>query len=390
MQNQIGTINLHSSLNANHRKHAVELATPLAALQELARQDEDNFWELLSGVFSNLTQGIILADRQGRVMVFNQAAQDIMGYQASEVIGKHSLWDFCESCDRPPLFRESLLHGQSFPEEEVEMSGKNNWPVASSTIGVKVAPLYGRQGTLLGALATLRSLDQLRAREQERKSLMRMASIGRIISVVAHEINNPLQAVRTSLELGLDPRKTAARRRAYLATADKEIERISRVIGQMRRFYRPNPGEKRLTDVNLILREALALLDKQISRSAVQVELQLDANLPAVSIIDYQLQQVFLNLILNALEAMPDGGHLAISSRADQSGQVQIAFHDSAEALLPEHAADLFDPFAPNGRDGELALGLSVSREIITELGGNIEIWADNGNTLVVYLPYLG
>ncbi len=356
----------------------------LPALQELAQHEQQGFWELLAGVFDSLTQGMIIADHNGRVVVFNKQAETIMGYQAAEVVGRLSLWDFCEECDKPPLFRESLLSGQSFPEEEVEMNVKDS---RRGPVGVKVTPLYGQDGMLKGALATLRSLDEIRAREQERKSLVRLASIGRIISAIAHEINNPLQTVRTSLELGLDPRKTPARRRAYLQAADQEITRISRVIRQMRDFYRPNPGQKRPTDVNATLGEALDLLSKKLLQAEVEVELDLATDLPAVSLIDYQLEQVFLNLILNALETIPHNGKLIISTRVDHS-HVLVAFHDSAEPLHPNHAANLFDPFAVEGRAGELALGLSVSHEIIHELGGSIEIQSDGGNTLLVRLPY--
>lgn len=375
--------NYTSFFRSNNNPPPIEMAPSLSALQELARQDED-IWELLAGVFDNLSQGIILADRNGRVVIFNQVAEKIMGYRAAEVVGRQSLWDFCEECDQPPLFRESLLHGRSFPEEEVEMYAKDN---RRGPVGVKVTPLYGQDGALKGALATIRSLEEIRAREREHKGLVRLASIGRIISAIAHEINNPLQTVRTSLELGLDPRKTPDRRQAYLETADQEITRISRVLGQMRDFYRPNPGQQQPTAVNETLREALALLNKQIEQSGVEVSLELASGLPAVSLIDYQLQQVFLNLILNALEAMPEGGQMFISSRLEGSN-VLVAFHDSAEPLHPRHAANLFDPFAAHGRGGELTLGLLVSREIITELGGSIEIQCDNGNTFVVRLPY--
>ncbi len=360
-----------------------ELSVSLAALQQLAHLEGPQFWEILVAVFDNLKRGLIVADRDGRVVVFNQSAQDMMGYRAGEVIGKLSLWDFCEDCNRPPLFPESLLQGRSFLEEEVEMTRKDG---KGRPVGVKVTPLYGSGGILIGAMAALRSLDELRAREREHKSLVRMASIGRIISAIAHEINNPLQAVRTSIELGLDPRKSPQRRQEYLQTADHEITRIARVIGQMRDFYRPTPGEKQPTDVTLTLGQALGWLDKKIQQAKVEVDLDLSADLPTVSVIDYQLQQVFLNLILNALEAMPEGGRLTISGRLDPEGTtVLILFSDSAAPTDPAEAVNVFDPFAPHGRVGALALGLSVSREIITELGGSIEPL--DGNTVVVRLP---
>ena len=365
-----------------HRQVAEDQAT--AVLQNLAGMEGQHFWEMLVGVFNGLKRGMIVADRSGQVVVYNEAAQEIMGYRADEVIGRVSLWDFCEECERPPLFRESLLRGQGFPEEEVEMTRKDG---RGGPIGVKVTGLYGSNRELIGALATIRSLDDLRAREREHKSLVRMASIGRIISAVAHEINNPLQAVRTSIELGLDPRKSAERRQEYLHAAEYEIGRITRVIGQMRDFYRPNPGQKGPTNVNATLEEALGLLDKQFSKTGVQITLKLASDLPPVSLIDYQLEQVFLNLGLNALETMPEGGQLTVWTEVDESRNVLVSWHDSARPIDPAQAASVFDPFASHARADGLALGLSVSREIVTELGGSIEVHPANANTLVVKLP---
>ena len=303
------------------RPQTESLNLSLAALQELATDDADDFWQMLVDVFNNLNQGLIVANRDGRVVVFNQVAQDIMGYEPEEVVGQAALWDFCEDCGDQPLFRGSLLRGESFPAEEVEMVRKDG---TGRPIGVKITPLYGAGRVLIGALAILRSLDELRAQERERKNLVRMASIGLIISAVAHEINNPLQTVRTSIELGMDPRKNNARRQEYLQTADSEITRIAQVIGQMRDFYRPDFGEKKPTDVNATLEDALRLLTKKLQAAGIELQLNLSPALPQISLIDYQLQQVFLNLILNALEEMPDGGQLIISSSQDDQHNVVV------------------------------------------------------------------
>ncbi len=385
MTNQTYSLTLSRHTKAKARSQS-QMRPASQALQELSLQKGEHFWSFLADIFDNLPTGLMVADRSGRVMVFNRAAGAILGYGSAEVIRQVSLWDFCEECARPPLFRESLLNGQSFPEEEVEMQRKDG---AHGPVGVKVTPLYGPDGGLAGALATLRSLDEIRAQERERKSLVRLASIGRIISSVAHEINNPLQTVRAALELGLDPRKTAARRQEYLQAADHEICRISRIIAQMRTFYRPEPGQKGPTEVNQTLQEVLGMLTKQLDEAAVKVELHLSEDLPPINLIDYQLQQVFLNLVLNALDAMPQGGHLKITTRLEAQ-DLLVLFTDDAPALAPHEAADLFDPMAINGRTGELALGLSLSREIITEFGGSIEFYSHTGNTLVVRLPWLG
>lgn len=373
-----------TQLKANHTPSGtVSEPLPLAALQQMAAKDGSRFWYMLAGVFDGLNQGVIVADRSGQVVIFNKIAEQIMGFEAAEVVGHRSLWDFCEECDRPPLFRQSLSHGESFPEEEVEMTGKDT---QHGSVGVKVTALYGPDNCLEGALAIIRSLDEIRQHEQEQKSLVRLAAIGRIISAVAHEINNPLQTVRTSLELALDPRKSPERRHEYLRAADQEISRISRIIGQMRSFYRPTPGEKRSTPLNDKLQEAVSLLEKPLREAGVEIELELEASLPSVNLIDYQLEQVFLNLILNAIEAMPEGGRLVIRSYRAELNRIAVSFRDSAANLEQDALERLFDPLESR-RNNALGIGLSVSREIISELGGTIEASSGKGTTLTVYLP---
>lgn len=357
------------------------------ALFEFGKNEGVDFWPMLRTIFDSLRQGLIVADHAGKIVIFNAAAQKIMGYAAEDVVGHASLWDFCESCEEPPVFQQSLKQGRSFPAEEVEMAVKNS----NLAVGVSVTPLYTKTGQLQGAMATIRDLDAWRARQREQKSLARLASIGRIISAIAHEINNPLQAVRTSLELGLDPRKTAARREEYLHTADQEIERIVRVIGQMRNFYRPNPTERTSANIELVVREALFLLEKHFQKAQVEIETYFQPALPPVSAIDYQLKQVFLNLLLNALEAMPNGGKLKVETRLASDNMLAIVFTDDAEPADAIKIEQIFDPFAGNRSDG-LGLGLSVSQEIISELGGHIEARLCDkpacGHILTVYLPY--
>jgi PAS domain S-box-containing protein len=352
-------------------------------LQELATQNGPRFWEMLTGVFDGLNQGIIIADHRGLVVVFNQTAEQIMGYQATEVVGHYSLWDLCEECSYPPLFRKSLMQGQSFPEEEVEMRSKHP---QSITVGVKVKPIYNQKGHLEGALATIRSLDEIQAHEREQKSLVRMAAIGRIISAIAHEINNPLQTVRTSMELALDPRKSQEKRSQYLKAADQEISRISQIIGQMRSFYRPTPGEKQPINLNDKLQVTVLLLKKQLSKARIVVKLELEPNIPEVYLLDYQLEHVFLNLILNAIESMPNGGELIIISHKTEDGQIAISFKDNAANLDKQQLERLFDPLENRNSIG-LGIGLSVCQEIIGELNGSIEVCAKAGTTLTVYLP---
>ncbi len=355
----------------------------ILALQEKAGSQGEKFSEMLLEVFDNLNQGIIVTDQSGRVIVFNKIAQQMMGYTAEEVIGRHSLWDFCDECGKPPLFRENLMNSRSFPDEEVEMNGKDG-----TILGVKVTPLYGqKRGELQGALATIRDLVETRARENQQKSLVRLASIGRLVSAIAHEINNPLQSIRTILELSQSPRKSAAQRQEYMETADAEIGRIAHIISQMRNFYRPNPVSKTFTDVNATVLDALSLLEKPLSETGVEVETRLAPKLPTVPLVDYQLEQVVLNLVLNALETMPKGGRLEVVTSRTQSG-VSIIFWDNAPRTNNQTGKALETVFDPlEGSRGSLSIGLSVSHEIIKEMGGRFDIDVSEGTKLTVHLP---
>lgn len=355
------------------------------ALFEFAYNERDDFWPMLRTIFDSVNQGIIVANRYGRVTIFNQKAQQIMGYTTEDVVGRCLLWDFCDSCESPPVFQKSLMEGQCFPPTEIEMYTKDS----SVALGVRVTPLYNKDNELQGAVATIRDLGAWRARKREQRSLVRMASIGRIVSAIAHEINNPLQTVRTSLELGFDPRKSSERRQEYLRTADQEISRIAKIIGQMRKFYRPSAAEEIESDVNEVINDALYILEENLQKAGVEIQTNLAADLPLVQMVGYQLEQVFLNLLLNALETMPKGGKLRVESYRSDLNTITVSFTDNAELKNDISIEELFDPFAGNRTDG-LGLGLSVSQEIIAEVGGRIEAKLTDpsgGYILTVYLP---
>jgi two-component system NtrC family sensor kinase len=217
----------------------------------------------------------------------------------------------------------------------------------------------------------------------------KMAAVGRLAASIAHEINNPLQAIHNSLHLTLRPNLSPDKQARYLAMAQEEVERLIDIVRRLLEFYRPSRGRRAVTDVNGVIDNVLALMNKRLQHGRISVRTRLAPNLPALPIVQDQVAQVFLNIVINAVEAMSDGGRLSIRSGFAQNRKwVYVAFADDGPGMDEETKASIFEPFFTTKRTGT-GLGLAISYGIIERHGGQIEVEssAGNGSTFVVRLP---
>ena len=234
--------------------------------------------------------------------------------------------------------------------------------------------------------------DYARALEHSQAQLIqaeKMAAIGRLAASIAHEINNPLQAIHNTIHLAMTDRLPPEKRGEYLGMAQKEVERLIEIVQRMLEFYRPSKGGIVQTDVNRLLRDALAIADKRLQHGRVRVSARFADGLPPILGVPDQLTQVFLNIIINAVEAMPDGGDLRVGTLlTDDRRWVLVAFQDSGPGLTAEQIAHIFEPFYTTKPSGT-GLGLAISYGIVERHGGTIEVSSQPGQgaTFVVRLP---
>ncbi len=217
----------------------------------------------------------------------------------------------------------------------------------------------------------------------------KMAAIGRLAASIAHEINNPLQAIHNSLYLTTIKRLPEEKRSQYLTKAQENVERLIEIVQRMLDFYRPSKGGITQTDINQVIQNTLAIADKRLQHSHIRVHTRLAKNLPPIPAIPDQLAQVFLNIIINAIEAMPDGGDLRIGTLLSEDGEwVLAALRDSGPGLAPEEASHVFEPFYTTKPQGT-GLGLAISYGIVERHGGTIKISSQPGlgATFIVQLP---
>ncbi|MBC7251140.1 MAG: GAF domain-containing protein [Anaerolineae bacterium] len=272
------------------------------------------------------------------------------------------------------------LDGDLFQEDDLSLLGSM---AASVAMAVENARLYAEVKGVA---------EELRASQARLVQSVKLAAMGKLAASIAHEINNPLQAVQSCMYLvaeAADPQDPNTR---YLDIARQELDRIARIVQRMLDFYRPGDEGRRPTAVGALLDDVLTLMHKQLEQGHVQVQTDYEPDLPIVMAVADHLKQVFLNIILNALEAMPQGGLLRISTSAHQAedGQrtVSIAFQDTGVGI-PEEALDqIFDPFYST-RPGGTGLGLAVSYDIVARHGGRIEVESQvgQGSTFTVILP---
>ncbi|MFZ5920479.1 MAG: ATP-binding protein [Chloroflexota bacterium] len=220
--------------------------------------------------------------------------------------------------------------------------------------------------------------DYIRQVEESQQALIqaeKMATAGRLTASIAHEINNPLQAVQNCLHLVGRTDLPAVKRQEYFELANSELQRLMATVRRILDYYRPGGQETEMVSVPEVLERVLRLVEKQLLDRTITVETDLPASLPSIIGVSNQVQQVFMNLILNAYDAMPEGGLIRI--RARQVGKMlQVTVSDTGPGIPEENRQNIFDPFVSTKPSG-MGLGLTVSYNIITSHGGKLELEPD-------------
>jgi len=250
-----------------------------------------------------------------------------------------------------------------------------------------------RAATLSSQLANLeeqqRALtERLSSAEAAILQAARLAAVGQLAAAIAHEINNPLYAARNALYLLEDEPHEQDGASNYLAIAREQLTRIAGIIQRMRDFYRPARGDLAPANINQLVEDTLALAVLNTRHVAIEMIFTPDHTLPNVLCNADQLRQVFLNLVLNAIEAMPNGGTITVRTIAGPTVAL-IEIQDTGIGIPDDIRSHLFEPFFTNKPNGT-GLGLSISAHIVTQHGGQIEVESTEGQGSVfrIVLPY--
>ena len=235
--------------------------------------------------------------------------------------------------------------------------------------------------------------DYVKQVEESQQALLqaeKMATAGRLAVSIAHEVNNPLQAVQNCLHLAGRDDLSEEQRVEYFDLAQTELERLMTTVQRMLEFYRPGAVSPDEVELHSLLTHVLSLMAKQLEKQEIQVQLNIPDSLPKVVAVGSQVQQVLINLILNSADAMSDGGELVINVRALQNG-IEILLQDNGPGIADDRLPHIFEPFFST-KDGGTGLGLTVSYNIVTAHGGTLELASNSGSGACfrIYLPFGG
>jgi PAS domain S-box-containing protein len=345
-------------------------------------------------LLENLTTGVVAVSANGTITVFNNEAGKITELNPREMIDQ-SLNNLPQGvCD---LLRETLQSSRVQENSELTFaSGEQDKVVrASSSI------FHDQEGKILGALMVLTDITALKRLELQIRRSDRLASLGTLSAGMAHEIKNPLVSIKTFAQLLPERYLDSDFRETFSNLIGHEIDRIDSLVNQLLRFARPAKPHLKPMHVHDVLEKSLMLVGHRLYQKEIKLTRSWDANVDTIRADADQLEQVFLNFFLNAIEAMKGGGELTVATEicpAEQwaipgtNGDVRevlrVTIRDSGEGIRREDIPHVFDPFFTT-KDYGTGLGLSVVHGIIQEHGGQIEVESElaKGTAFHILLP---
>jgi two-component system NtrC family sensor kinase len=363
-------------------------------VQELELRKANDF---LNKSIQSSPDAIIATDMKGNIIIWNQAAEETLGYKSEEVIGKMNIDKIYPEGTAKKVMQmmRSPEHGpvgklRSYPMVYVRQDGEVVEGNLSSAI---IYDADGAEAASVGIFVDLEErLNMERKLRQTQEQLLqseKLAAMGRLTSQIAHELNNPLYGIMNTLELLKTEISPQNKRRKILEMALSETERLSEMLRKMLSFSKPDEETKQPSDINTILDEILLLHEKQLRERSIALSVSLADDLGEVYASKNQLRQVFLNMIANARDAMPEGGTLTVVTRAVE-GTIQIEFSDTGTGIGEENLQKIFDAFFTTKDSIKgVGLGLSVCYGFIKDHGGDIRVEsrADSGATFTITLP---
>jgi PAS domain S-box-containing protein len=317
--------------------------------------------ERIENILETMESGVIAVTAEEIVTIFNSAAQRIIGLEAVAIKGQ-PLAALPPSVAEP--IRETLrdLSPRLQIETAVKNGAKGLVPLLYST-----SIMQDRSGVVFGVVGVFSDVSRLRELEEGKRRTERLASIGALAAGMAHEIKNPLVAIRTFAELLPERFSDEDFRHEFSQIVVQEVERIGELLGRLRDLTSPQPQQVVSLFLRELVEETLGLLRGQLEQAKISVQASYTEDRTLVDGDRGQLKQLLLNVLLNAIEAMPDGGRLAVSLRqreADGERWMVLRIEDTGSGIPDAFLEKIFDPFVTTKEQGS-GLGLSISRGII-------------------------
>ncbi len=396
------SVNINPIFERGQVVGCVGIARDITERKQLEQEiiDLKNFNE---SIIQSMGSGLITVDLNRRITSFNSSAEEVLGYAAEEVMGKHLEEVFApEDCSR--LFAIIDDPEQGILNREMQFTAKDGNQVY---VGFTVTPRYDSQKRRVGTIIAFRDITQIKQMQVEVQRMDRLASMGVLASGIAHEIRNPLAGIKTIAQTLEEEIDIVDPKREYVSRIVRQVNRMDDLLKTIFSYAKPRQPKRKYHRFQEIVQEVVALLDNRIRNQGVAYREFYDPELPLIYVDFYQIQQVLVNLFLNALDAMAEGGELKLEAqprvttlqRVDRRGRpfpvksqsalyAEVRLTDTGVGIQPEALSSIFNPFFTTKPQGA-GLGLAIVYRIIAEHQGDIQVESEvnSGTTFKLLLP---
>jgi len=352
----------------------------------LVRRTLDEMRTYTRNVLESMANGLITVDRSLRIATYNPNALEILRKTKDELDGKL----VSEILPLEDEIRQVLSDADSILEKEVKINGDGK---GKSFLALTVSPLKDQESSRpRGAVVILRDMTIIRELEQEVITSEKFAALGRLSAGVAHEIRNPLNSIKGFIQyfqkkLALEPEDYR-----YTDLMLTEVDRLNRVISKLLAYSKPREPRLTIRSAEEIVDHCVRVVEREARESGVEIIVEpSDPELPLVMVDSDQMTQVFLNILINAIEATPSGEKVSIALVGTHNGRLQVVTSDKGAGIPRENIDKLFDPFFSTKKKGT-GLGLAIVKSIIEGHGGDIDVESEPGNGtkfIVTLNPYV-
>ncbi len=356
-----------------------------------------------ASIIKSIGSGLITVDMENRVTYFNSSAEQILKIPAEKIIGRR-IQEFLKKEEVERLLPETGRKKLGDLNREMEITDALGEKVF---IGFTTTPWVDNNQKKMGTIISFRDISEIKRLQVEMVRMDRLASLGVLASGIAHEIRNPLAGIKTMAQTLEEEMEPGDSRQEYLSRIIRQVNRLDELLKAFFSYARPRPPIKKWHDLPDIIHEVTMLLNKRISSTKVTLKEDYAPNLPQIFVDLNQIQQIFINLILNSLDAMPRGGTLTLSAepvrtalkavdrrrknfrrKLQETLYVKVRVQDTGSGIPSEQLDAIFDPFFTTKSQGT-GLGLSIVYRILEEHGGEIQVSSKvgKGTTFTLLLP---
>jgi two-component system NtrC family sensor kinase len=347
----------------------------------------------LESIVEKAGDAISVVDLEGNVLYWNDGAEQIYGYQKGEVVGK-KLSQFLYSKDEKLRREEEKLvdqlmarirKGEVVPNVEVRRHTKDGREIITS---MTISPLRDAEGKIIGASRICKDITHLKKAEERLTLTERLSSLGELTAGVAHELRNPLAGIKINNQILSRKKDLPEMEKKLLKSTEEGIEKIQKIVDDMLHFAKPKASHFKEEEINEVVEKSLAILQTKLKKGNIFTIFDAGQGLPRVRIDIHQIQQVLINLMLNSIQAMENGGTLTLRTFLEHEIVVGVEVKDTGMGIPKAHLKKIFDPFFTTKSEGT-GLGLSITLKILEKHGATIDVTSQEkeGSTFIIHFP---